>query len=215
MSINRDDWFDNQTFKNYKETPNEDKEASIKKLARLDGFRGFVESMVEEIILEEKPFDSYKEELKTQCEKEGVDYDNLEDVLENFLENLDTGIKSSDGLAIGMGMWFAYMDAKECYVREEKIDEIAEIWNARHPNKEYHPHNMPSWDWRRLQYYLKRELRPLVDELNEKMYDLEHKIRDFGFVSNPEGFERLYRVVRACDVELYRFLEDCENETRR
>ncbi len=171
--------------------------------------------MVEEIILEEKPFDSYKEELKTQCEKDGVDYDNLEDVLENFLENLDTGIKSSDCLAIGMGRWLAYMDAEECYVRKEKIDEIAEIWCARHPNKEYHPHNMPSQDWRELQYYLERELRPLVDELNEKIDDLEHKIRDLGFKSNPEGLEALRREVDECRYVLYRFLKDCENETRR
>ena len=116
-------------------------EETLPKLPKHDGFRGFVESMVEEIILEEKPFDSYKDELKRQCEKEGVDYNDLECDLEDFLENLNMGIKSPDGLAIAMAMAFALEDAAKCYVREEKIDEICEIWNARHPNKEFHPHN--------------------------------------------------------------------------
>ena len=215
MSINRDDWFDNQMFINTKETLNDDKETSSQKLVKLDGFRGFVESMVEEIILEEKPFDSYKEELKLQCEKQGVDYHSLEYNLEDFLENLDMGIKSPDGLAIAMAMAHALEDAEKCYVREEKIDEITNIWNACHPNKEFHPHNMPLWDdgiqdWRGLLYYLEEELRPLVDELDEKIDDLEHKICDLGFKSNPEGLERLRSVVCACCSELYRFLEDCE-----
>lgn len=112
-----------------------------KKLPMLEGFRDFVESMVEEIILDEKPLDSYNEELKKQCENEGVDYDNFVCDIEDFIEDLSIGIKSPDGLAIAMAMTFAFEDAKKCYVREEKIDEICEIWNARHPNQEYHPHN--------------------------------------------------------------------------
>ena len=97
--------------------------------------------MVEEIILEDKPFDSYKNELKKRCEEVGVDYCNLECDLEDLLENLDMGIKSPDCLAIGMAMAFVFEDAAKCYVREEKIEEICEIWNARHPNHEFHPHN--------------------------------------------------------------------------
>lgn len=97
--------------------------------------------MVEEIILDDKPLDSYNEELKKQCENEGVDYDNFVYDIEDFIEDLSMGIKSPDGLAIAMAMAFAFEDAKKCYVREEKIDEICEIWNARHPSQEYHPHN--------------------------------------------------------------------------
>ncbi len=111
------------------------------RLPPMKGFRGFVESMVEEVILEDKPFSSYKEELRKRCELEGVDYDNLECDLEDFLENLNMGIKSPDGLAIAMAMAFVLEDAEKCFVREEKIEEICEIWNARHPNKEFHPHN--------------------------------------------------------------------------
>ena len=97
--------------------------------------------MVEEIVLEDKPFDLYKEELKKRCEEEGVRYDDLECDLEDFLENLNMGIKSPDGLAVAMAMGFALEDAEKCYVSEEKIEEIAAIWNERHPNKEFHPHN--------------------------------------------------------------------------
>lgn len=86
----------------------------------MKGFRGFVESMVEEVILEDKPFSSFKEELRKRCGGKGVDYDNLECDLEDFLENLNMGIKSPDGLAIAMAMAFALEDAEKCYVREEK-----------------------------------------------------------------------------------------------
>ena len=106
-----------------------------------DNFQTFIESMVEEIILDDKPLDSYNEELKRLCENEGLDYNNFVCDLEDFLENLNIGIKSPDGLAIAMAMAFALEDAEKCHVREEKIEEIVEIWNKRHPNKEFHPHN--------------------------------------------------------------------------
>lgn len=110
-------------------------------LSKLEGFRGFVESMVESIILDDKAFDDFKEELKTRCEDEGVDYDNLEVDLEDFLELLDSGIKSPDGLAVAMGMGLALMDAEKNYVRPEKIEEISRVWIERHPKHEFHPHN--------------------------------------------------------------------------
>ena len=58
---------------------------SINSNLKLESFGYFVESMVETIVLEEKSFDSYKEELKKLCEKEGVDYVDLECDLRNFL----------------------------------------------------------------------------------------------------------------------------------
>ena len=120
---------------------NRERLRELKPDSPLYDFRCFVESMVEEIILEDKPFDIYKDELKKRCMEVGVDYVNLECDLEDFLENLNMGIKSPDGLAIAMAMAFALEDAARCYVREEKIEEITGIWNARHPNQEFHPHN--------------------------------------------------------------------------
>lgn len=98
-------------------------------LVKLEGLRGFVETMVEEIILENKTFDSYKEELKKHCEKEEVAYDILECNLGDFLECLNLGVKSPDCRAIAMT--FALKDAEKCYVREEKIDEILDTWSLR------------------------------------------------------------------------------------
>ena len=121
--------------------PNRERLRDLKPESPLYDIRCFVESMVEEIILEDKPFDSYKDELKKRCEKVGVDYSDLECDLEDLLENLNMGIKSPDCLAIGMAMVFVFEDAAKCYVREEKVEEICEIWNARHPNHEFHPHN--------------------------------------------------------------------------
>ena len=105
------------------------------------GLQNYIENMVEEIILEDKAFDEYKDELQRRCEEAGVDYNNLECDLEGFLENLNMGIKSPDCLAIGMAMAFAMEDAGKCFVSQEKIEQIADMWNKRHPNKEYHPHN--------------------------------------------------------------------------
>ena len=119
-------------------------QSATDRLPELDGLRGFVEAMVEEIILEDKSFDSYKQELEKRCENEGVDYRNLENDLEDFLENLNIGIKSSDCLAMAMAMAFVQRDAEKCYVRDEKIDEIITIWNKRNPNQKYYPHNYPN-----------------------------------------------------------------------
>jgi hypothetical protein len=51
------------------------------------------------------------------------------------------GIKSPDGLAVAMAMTFAMEDAGKCFVNKEKLDQIVETWNERHPNQEFHPHN--------------------------------------------------------------------------
>lgn len=119
----------------------DDTEDTIQKLPKLDGFRGFVESMVEDIILEGKPFETYKDELKNQCKVEDVDYDNLVYDLEDFIEELSVGLGSGDGLAVAMGIGFALMDAEKYYVRREKVEEICDIWELRHHNQEFHSHN--------------------------------------------------------------------------
>jgi hypothetical protein len=141
MSVNRINRFENLLDIQINGSHNGNTNVAPKELPKLEGFRGFVEAMVEDVIIEDKPFDSYKDELKKQCEIEGVEYNDLECDLEDFLENLNMGIKSPDGLAIAMAMAFALEDAKKCYVREEKIEEIVGIWNKRYPNQEYHPHN--------------------------------------------------------------------------
>lgn len=116
-------------------------EVTLQRLPKFKGFRGFVESMIEQIILEGKPFESYKDELKSQCKAEGVDYENLVYDLEDFIEELSIGLGSSDGLAAAMGIGFALMDAEKFYIRREKIEEIYDIWDQRYPNRVIHLHN--------------------------------------------------------------------------
>ena len=110
------------------------------------GLQNYIEDMVEEIILEDKAFDEYKDELQRRCEEAGVDYNNLECDLEDFLENMNMGIKSPDCLAIGMAMALAMEDAGTCFVSQEKIEQIVDMWNKRHPNKEFHSHNSGRMD---------------------------------------------------------------------
>lgn len=117
--------------------------AAPKKPAKIVGFRGFVEDMVEEILLDEKPLDGFKDELRKRCEQEGVDYVNLEVDLEVFLENLEIGIKSPDGLAVAMAMAFALRDAEKCFVSEARIDEITSLWNERHPRANHVVYHNP------------------------------------------------------------------------
>lgn len=135
--ICRKKMFSNSMNKEKDDIPN----VAPKRLPKLEGFRGFVEVMVEEFILEDKPLDSYKEGLKKHCEEVGIDFDYLVCGLVDFLYDLNMGIKSPDGLAIAMAMASALREAEKCYVREEKIEEIIEMWNARHPNCEFHPHH--------------------------------------------------------------------------
>lgn len=132
MSIIQNPKWDEDSYETSLDNCNHQDSIVPKAIPKLDGFRGFVEAMVEEIVLEEKPFDSYKEELKKHCEEEGVDFNSLEYDLEDFLEDLNVGIKSPDCLAVAMGMGFAFRDAEKCYVRNEKIEEIAYTWNLRH-----------------------------------------------------------------------------------
>ena len=95
---------------------------------------------MEEIILENKTFDSYKEELKKHCEEEEVAYDILECNLGDFLECLNLGVKSPDCMAIAMA--FALKYAEKCYVREEKIDEIVSKLDLRTYRKKPYNHQL-------------------------------------------------------------------------
>ena len=55
-----------------------------------EGLQNFIDSMVEEIVLEGKPFDTQKKYLKKFSDKEGLDYDELEADIVTFIEILDS-----------------------------------------------------------------------------------------------------------------------------
>lgn len=89
-----------------------------------DFFRFFIETMVEEIVVNNKPFDRYKKQLEKLCMAEGVDYDNLECDLEDFIETLQIGLKG-DPYASTLGMALLLQDCEKCYVSEQKVEEIS------------------------------------------------------------------------------------------
>ena len=54
-----------------------------------EGLQNFIDSMVEEIMLEGKPFNTQKKYLKKFSENEGLDYEKLEADLSTFIEILE------------------------------------------------------------------------------------------------------------------------------
>jgi hypothetical protein len=84
------------------------------------GLQNVIDSMVEEIVLEGKPFDTQKKYLKKYSDNEGLNYDELEKDLIAFIELLDN-LKSSfseDSVRV------AQEKAKACYISESKIPKL-------------------------------------------------------------------------------------------
>lgn len=77
-----------------------------------DSLQSFIDSMVEEIVLEGKPFDTQKKYLKKFCENEGLDPEALESYLEDFFDVMEEWgemhLKSSKLMA--------KMLAQNCYI---------------------------------------------------------------------------------------------------
>ena len=55
-----------------------------------ENLQNYIDSMVEEIVLESKPFDAQKKYLRKFSEKEGLNYDKLEENINTFLEILES-----------------------------------------------------------------------------------------------------------------------------
>ena len=85
-----------------------------------EGLQNFINAMVEEIVLEGKPFDSQKKYLKKFSENEGLDYEALEKGIAELTETL-TEMSSSDSKTL---MRLALFQAKECYVSEAEVMRI-------------------------------------------------------------------------------------------
>ena len=108
------------------------------------GLQIHVEAMFEDIILNGMTLENYRERLGIWCKSEGLsnyEYEALVDDLADLIENVQMGLGSPDGLAIGIAMAFVLEDAAKCYISQEKIEQICEKWNVLHPNREFHPHH--------------------------------------------------------------------------
>lgn len=87
-----------------------------------EGLQNFINAMVEEIVLEDKPFDTQKKYLKKFSENEGLDYEAIEKAVTELTETL-AEMKSSDSKTL---LRLAVFQAKECYVTEAEVIRIAE-----------------------------------------------------------------------------------------
>jgi hypothetical protein len=85
-----------------------------------EGLQNFIDSMVEEIVLVGKPFDTQKKYLRKFSENEGLDYEKLEADITTFIEILDS-LKTA----------FSKLQAKlakekgcECYISKDMLDKL-------------------------------------------------------------------------------------------
>ena len=87
-----------------------------------EGLQNFINAMVEEIVLEGKPFDTQKKYLRKFSENEGLDYETIEkgitELVETFCE-----MKSTDSKLL---MKLALIQAKEACVTEAEVLRIVE-----------------------------------------------------------------------------------------
>lgn len=80
----------------------------------------FIDSMVEEIVLEGKPFDTQKKYLKKFSENEGVNYDKLEADIATFIELLDSFKTAFSKSQVKL----AEEKGSECYISKEMQDKL-------------------------------------------------------------------------------------------
>ena len=85
-----------------------------------DGLQNFIDSMVEEIVLEGKPFDTQKKYLKKFSENEGLDYGKLEADVITFIEILDSLKKAFSNLQVKL----AKEKGKECYISADMVEKL-------------------------------------------------------------------------------------------
>ena len=86
-----------------------------------EGLQNFIDAMVEEIVLEGKPFDTQKKYLKKFSENEGLDYEAIEKAITELVETLSE-MKSTDSKSL---VKLALIQAKEACVSEAVVLSIA------------------------------------------------------------------------------------------
>ena len=95
-----------------------------------EGLQNFIDSMVEEIVLEGKPFDTQKKYLKKFSENEGLDFNKLEADVTTFIEILDSLKKAFSNLQVKL----VKEKGKECYISGDLVEKL--IKHSSQPNLE-------------------------------------------------------------------------------
>ena len=85
-----------------------------------ENLQRFIDAMVEEIVLEGKPFDTQKKYLKKFSENEGLNYDKLEADITTFIEILDSLKTAFSKLQVKL----AEEKGRECHISEETVKKL-------------------------------------------------------------------------------------------
>jgi len=109
-------------------TKNQPKEIS-------EGLQNFIDSMVEEIVLEGKPFDTQKKYLKKFCENERLDFDKLEADIITFIEILDSFKTSFSKLQVKL----AEEKGRDCHITDETVKELVSYSSPKNLQEEIIP----------------------------------------------------------------------------
>jgi hypothetical protein len=88
-------------------------------------FREYIESLVEEIVINKAVFNDHKKYLQRYSQEEGLDYAELEKNLTEFFETFEE-LKSKESKAIER---FAKMLAKDCYLEESVVNNLVLAMN--------------------------------------------------------------------------------------
>jgi len=106
-------------------TKNQSKEIS-------EGLQNFIDSMVEEIVLEGKPFDAQKKYLKKFSENEGLDYDKLEADITTFIEILDSLKTAFNKLQVKL----AEEKGRDCHITDETVKKLVKHSSQPHQKEQ-------------------------------------------------------------------------------
>jgi len=100
-----------------------------------EGLQNFIDSMVEEIVLKGKPFDSQKKYLKKFSENEGLDYDKLEADITTFIEILDSLKTAFNKLQVKL----AEEKGRDCHITDETVKKLVSYSSPKNLQEEIIP----------------------------------------------------------------------------
>lgn len=101
-----------------------------------ENLQNYIDSMVEEIVLEGKPFDSQKKYLKKFSENEGVNYDKLESDIHTFIEILNSLKIAFNKLQVKL----AEEKGRDCHISEETVQKLINYSSQPQPRKQDQNH---------------------------------------------------------------------------
>ena len=99
-----------------------------------EGLQNFINAMVEEIVLEGKPFDTQKKYLRKFSESEGLDYGKLEADITTFIEILDSLKTAFSKLQVKL----AEEKGRDCHISEETVKKLVKY--SSQPNAAQQPY---------------------------------------------------------------------------